>query len=70
MVGMDFDKNIRRSTTPFYTGWRAALASAIMVIVGLPGVRLRLTETPVFRAAVEAGRRSNPGHRPAPRGGF
>ena len=74
MVGMDFDKNTSPIDHSFYTwGWRVPfLASAIMVIVGLY-VRLRLTETPVFRAAVEAGgRRSrHPGHRPcAPRGGL
>ncbi len=56
MVGMDFDKNTSPIDHSFYTwGWRVPfLASAIMVIVGLY-VRLRLTETPVFRAAVEAG---------------
>ncbi|NNG97243.1 MFS transporter [Gordonia araii] len=56
MVGMGFDKNSSPADHPFYVwGWRVPfLASAVMVIVGLY-VRLRLAETPVFTAAVEAG---------------
>ncbi len=56
MVSMGFDKNSSPTDHPFYTwGWRVPfLASAVMVIVGLY-VRLRLVETPVFTAAVEAG---------------
>jgi metabolite-proton symporter len=43
---------------PFYTwGWRIPfLLSAVMVAIGLY-VRLRLTETPVFRRALESGQR-------------
>ncbi|WP_161927524.1 MFS transporter [Gordonia crocea] len=56
MVTMGFDKDSSPTDHPFYVwGWRVPfLASAVIVIVGLY-VRLRLTETPVFTAAVEAG---------------
>lgn len=56
MLSMGFDKNSSPIDHPFYTwGWRVPfLASAVIVIVGLY-VRLRLSETPVFTAAVEAG---------------
>ncbi|MFT3901468.1 MAG: MFS transporter [Gordonia sp. (in: high G+C Gram-positive bacteria)] len=56
MLPMGFDKNTSPTDHPFYVwGWRVPfLASALIVIVGLY-VRLRLTETPVFSAAVDAG---------------
>ena len=58
MMTMDFDKNSSPVDHPFYSwGWRVPfLASAVIVIIGLY-VRLRLAETPVFTAAVEAGQK-------------
>ena len=69
MLGMDFNKNESPLDHAFYQwGWRIPfLASAIMVIIGLY-VRLRLAETPVFKAVVDAGERPDPaGHRDAHR---
>ena len=59
MLGMDFNKNESPLDHAFYQwGWRIPfLASAIMVIIGLY-VRLRLAETPVFQAVVDAGEKA------------